>query len=69
MAYMSPEQARGETVGTASDVYSLGLVMYELATGNRPFGRESLEDTGNRSARPLKSSLVRAGLPRILTAD
>jgi serine/threonine protein kinase/predicted ATPase len=41
-SYMSPEQARSETVTSAGDIFSLGIVFYELATGQRPFRANSL---------------------------
>lgn len=42
-AYMSPEQARGEDVGPPSDVFSLGVLMYQLSTGHLPYsGKDPL---------------------------
>jgi streptogramin lyase/tRNA A-37 threonylcarbamoyl transferase component Bud32 len=41
--YMSPEQWRGDSIGPAADVYSLGCVLYEAITGIAPFQREEVD--------------------------
>ena len=63
--YISPEQARGEPAGGASDIYSLGAVAYELVTGRRPFAREvHADELDAHMHAPLPPASGSAGVPR-----
>ena len=67
-AYMSPEQAERKAVDARTDLFSLGVVMYEALTGRRPFRGESLESLIGRilEAEPEPVTVVNPATPYLL---
>ena len=63
--YMSPEQVRGQEVDHQSDIFSLGIVLHEMATGSRLFRGESSADTVSAilTIEPVAIAEVRTDLP------
>ncbi len=66
--YMAPEQIRGEAVDARTDLFALGVVLYELATGRRPFVGATAADVSSAILRDVPPPLasLRADLPKDL---
>ena len=63
--YISPEQAKGLTVDARTDIYSLGVMMYEMFTGQLPYVGDSAESIARQhiSGNPIKPTFLNPDLP------
>lgn len=66
--YISPEQARGDVLDNRTDIYSLGIVIYEMLTGDLPFRGDTSIDISLKhiSEKPVRPTQLIAGIPKKL---
>lgn len=64
--YLSPEQLRGQAASPASDVYALGLVLYELACGRYPYDRAGIAGSWHVEAEPTPPATASEEVDRLL---
>src|SRR5258706_1583016 len=64
--YMSPEQVRGKTADSRSDLFSLGAILYEMFSGQRAFQRESAVESMNAILKEDPPPLAEPGLERVV---
>jgi len=68
-AYMSPEQANGDSTDERTDIYSLGIVLYQMISGNRPFTGDAKSIIAQHISKvPAQPGEQRENLPKGLTA-
>jgi serine/threonine-protein kinase len=67
-AYISPEQAKGDEVDKRSDIYSLGVILFEMLTGKRPFEADTLDSYVDMHIhkKPPRPSEIRQQIPPFL---